>query len=250
MKTWLLNGKPILAEKAQSLDVFSQEYVSGVFETFRSFSGNFWRIEDHFVRLAKSATLLDIIVPVSDEVIFEALRSLLTVDMDFRYKFWTDGVDWWIKVLPLENLDFTQGIAVVDQVFARSLAAAKHGAPFYPAARKYCAEHAAFEVLWFDESDILLEGSITNVFAIIDGVLCTPSLGNILPGLMRSWILDQEVPVKLRDISREQLLSAHEIFCTNMVRGIIPVARWGDWQAQSFSMAEKLTETLHSNLPK
>jgi len=250
MKTWLLNGEPILVEAAQAIEPFDQEYNGGVFETFRSFLGHFWRIEDHIKRFKHSAKLLEITIPITDDVLVDSLKSLVDLTGDNRYKVWTDGVDWWIKVLPLDNLDFSKGVTVVDQVFHRPVVEAKYGGGFYPQARDYCRKHNAFEVLWFDEQDYLLEGSITNVFVMIDGQLCTPALGNILPGLMRQWVLDQDFKVKQCSISREMLLSADEIFCTNMVRGIIPVAIWGDWKSQSFSMAEMLITSLHSNLPK
>lgn len=84
----------------------------------------------------------------------------------------------------------------------------------------------------------LCEGSRTNVFIVRDDVLLTPSLkGPIVPGVMRALVLELARPYfsEVREVDRlklEELQTANEMFLTNSVRGIIPVARvdgrtWG-----------------------
>ncbi len=82
--------------------------------------------------------------------------------------------------------------------------------------------------LLVDEQGSVLEASRANVFAVREGVLTTPPLdGRILPGVtrMRTIELAGELGVEAREatLSRDDLLSADEVFLTGSVRGIEPV---------------------------
>jgi len=74
----------------------------------------------------------------------------------------------------------------------------------------------------------LIEGAASNVFAVIDGVLCTPPKGNdILPGITRDVILDlarkNNIPYSEDKIPFAALQEASEIWVTSSTREIIPV---------------------------
>src|SRR5205823_4197652 len=93
------------------------------------------------------------------------------------------------------------------------------------------------------------EGSRTNLFLIRNVSLSTPCLdGPIVPGVMRALVLEHARELPLVDVHEEtglrmgEIREADEIFLTNSVRGIIPVARagyddrhggfhWIDWPA-------------------
>jgi branched-subunit amino acid aminotransferase/4-amino-4-deoxychorismate lyase len=95
------------------------------------------------------------------------------------------------------------------------------------------------EVLSMTGSDRVWEGSRTNLFLVMGDSLVTPSLdGPIVPGIMRGLVIEQAhwlaMTVKIEDdVSRVWLMTADEVFLTNSVRGIIPVARVGEssWPA-------------------
>jgi branched-subunit amino acid aminotransferase/4-amino-4-deoxychorismate lyase len=66
-----------------------------------------------------------------------------------------------------------------------------------------------------------------------DQILTPPCAGKVLPGIMRSLILERgarlgldvrETPLNLLD----RLLRPEEVFVSNSVRGILPVQRWGE----------------------
>ncbi|MDD1632838.1 MAG: aminotransferase class IV, partial [Methylococcaceae bacterium] len=74
----------------------------------------------------------------------------------------------------------------------------------------------------------VIEGAASNVFAVIDGVLCTPPKGNdILPGITRDVILDiarkNNIPYSEDKIPFAALLTASEIWVTSSTREIIPI---------------------------
>jgi para-aminobenzoate synthetase / 4-amino-4-deoxychorismate lyase len=79
-----------------------------------------------------------------------------------------------------------------------------------------------------DADSAVLEASRANVFAVRDGALFTPPLdGRILPGITRMRVLQiaASIGVEVREarLSREDLLTAEEVFLTGSVRGIEPV---------------------------
>jgi D-alanine transaminase len=74
----------------------------------------------------------------------------------------------------------------------------------------------------------VIEGAASNVFAVIDGVLCTPPKGNdILPGITRDVILDlaqkNNIPCSEDKIPFTALQRASEIWVTSSTREIIPI---------------------------
>lgn len=90
----------------------------------------------------------------------------------------------------------------------------------------------AFE--YGDETTILsdFDGNITegpgfNIFASIDGVLCTP-VSNILEGITRSTVLllaeELQLPIIIRNIGTEEFINSSEIFITSTAGGIMPIS--------------------------
>lgn len=68
-----------------------------------------------------------------------------------------------------------------------------------------------------------------NLFAMLDGRLCTPDLGSSgIAGTRRRLVLEQLAPalgmeVEVRAISPEEAVDADELFCCNSLRGMQPV---------------------------
>ncbi len=85
------------------------------------------------------------------------------------------------------------------------------------------------EVLVVDEEDRLLEGTVSNVFLVLDGEACTaPRELGILPGIIRGRVLDDgRLPTCTRTLSLADLERATEAFLTNSVVGIRPLTRIG-----------------------
>jgi len=85
------------------------------------------------------------------------------------------------------------------------------------------------EVLLADEAGRIVEGAISNVFWVSGGVLATPpAASGPLPGIVRAKVLAlaqaEGLPVEERALPRGELAVAGEIFLTNSLVGIRPVA--------------------------
>jgi len=95
------------------------------------------------------------------------------------------------------------------------------------ARREWTAESIA-EGLMLDVDGRLISGTMTNVYAVIDGVVCTPAIVRCgVAGVMRAALLEawQGVgqPTSIRDLDPGELKAASEIFLSNALIGVWPV---------------------------
>ncbi len=84
------------------------------------------------------------------------------------------------------------------------------------------------EAVFFDPQNHVLEGATTNVFIVKNRLVMTPPLrSGILPGIMRGCIMQMPSPPLICecDVVLDELLRADEVFVTNTLLGIMPVAR-------------------------
>jgi len=84
------------------------------------------------------------------------------------------------------------------------------------------------EPLFIDSREVVLEGATTNLFIVRGGAVLTPPLAaGILPGVMRAHILGRlgyNFALE-QNITHAELLAADEVFVTNALLGVMPVAR-------------------------
>jgi branched-chain amino acid aminotransferase len=85
------------------------------------------------------------------------------------------------------------------------------------------------EAIMLDTRGYAVEGSAENLFIVKDGVIITPSLGSCaLPGITRSSVIELaknefKYEVWERDIERDELFTADEIFFTGTAAEVVPV---------------------------
>ncbi|HJU27010.1 MAG TPA: aminodeoxychorismate lyase, partial [Rhodanobacteraceae bacterium] len=80
------------------------------------------------------------------------------------------------------------------------------------------------EALLFDGEDRVIGATAANVFVARDGRIATPALDRCgVAGVARAEVLDALPGAEIRDIGREELMQADEIFLCSSVRGILPV---------------------------
>jgi D-alanine transaminase len=87
----------------------------------------------------------------------------------------------------------------------------------------------AYEALLLRD-DYLTEGSASNVFIVDSGVIKTPKLSNkLLPGITRKFLTDliEEKSLNFEecDISKDELLSSDEIFCSSSTNPVVPITQ-------------------------
>jgi 4-amino-4-deoxychorismate lyase len=82
------------------------------------------------------------------------------------------------------------------------------------------------EGLMLDQRARLIEGTMSNIFLVRDGVVRTPQLHRCgVAGVMRQIVMEQLVAVTETDLVLDDVIAADEVFLTNSVIGIWPVVR-------------------------
>jgi 4-amino-4-deoxychorismate lyase len=88
------------------------------------------------------------------------------------------------------------------------------------------------EGLMLDPDGNLIEGTMSNVFCVQDGTLCTPSLERCgVAGVQRDKIIEhaqrESIGLQIKAIPLTEALAADEMFVCNSLIGVWPVARLG-----------------------
>ncbi|HJU08768.1 MAG TPA: aminodeoxychorismate lyase [Rhodanobacteraceae bacterium] len=90
-------------------------------------------------------------------------------------------------------------------------------------ARAECNDPEIVEALLFDREDHVICATAANLFVAHDGRLSTPALDRCgVAGVARAEVLDALPQTRVRDIGRDDLMQADEIFLCSSVRGILP----------------------------
>jgi len=100
-------------------------------------------------------------------------------------------------------------------------------------ARSEWSDSEIGEGLMLDAQGHIIEGTMSNVFTLKDGVLHTPDLTQCgVEGVMRALVLDtaaeQGIEVNIGQIGLAEALQADGVFLTNSIIGIWPVNRLED----------------------
>jgi branched-chain amino acid aminotransferase len=222
----------------------------GLFETLRVFGGHPFLWERHLERMVLAAAELGFPVPASPVTLRSALDEVLAAEG------LSDAVARVTITRGIPGSRPTRSIAWVEAepVGGRLWRGTRTGAAFaivsrrpfepgplgpykttsrlaYHLAREEARVAGADETLLVSRTGEVLEGSVSNLFARIDGVgLVTPPLASgVLPGVTRAWVLAlarrEGTPVLERPLRLYELEQAREVFVTNSVQGVVPIAR-------------------------
>lgn len=246
------NGKFLNEEAFQDLGIIEFDNIS-LFSTMRTSFGKLLDWDLHKTRLQDSLSFLALSDSIDWCHIESGLEQVIAKnyqgrDLRIKLQIRPDGC-WFIKCakLPLPPADLWEKGGKVDEssVLFRTPSQFKYAWDYYP---KFFAEivksdNDYTEKLLFDRNGYLLEGVISNVFAVFGETLVTPK-ANILLGIGRQKIIDyarsQNVKIEERLIHRDELKKADEIFLVNAVRGVQPIGRWGSWKNIHFSAAKRM----------
>lgn len=253
--TVMIDGRIVPPEQAL-VSVFDRGFLYGdsVFESLRSYGGVPFALDEHLVRLERSAARVFIALPVSLAVlrgeILAALTSHGSAESYVRLTVTRGvgralGLDPELAERPLRVLFvsalsapppelYERGIAVITYRAERpsdapAVADAKIGNYLLAVlAMRVARAQGATEALLEDASGHILEGSTSNVFAVIAGKLVTaPETAAILPGITRAHVLaiaaDMGLSVELRSPHKGELLRADEVFISSSIRELVPV---------------------------
>lgn len=251
----------ILAAEQQSVHYYSNalHYGSAVFEGLRVYPTDegpaLFRLRDHIVRFLNSGAIIGLKIPFSEDDLVEAAIAVTRANgIDNGYlrplAFFGHGP---IDLKPKQRCPVHVFIAVRELGTFLGEGALRNGIrvtisswrkfhhTMLPTMAKASGNYAnsvlaAHEALdrGFDDAILLnQEGTVAsatgeNVFFVKDGQLYTnDESSSIVPGITRDCILhfarELNVPVTVRQFTREELLRADEVFLTGTAAEVTPV---------------------------
>jgi len=238
----------------------------GLFETLRVEGGQPHRWRRHLERLVVSAAELGFPVPPSPSVLAAALEEVLAAnrlsDAAARITV-TRGIPGgrptrtgcWIEAEPLaarlwRGTRSGQASAVISRRAFAPGSLARHKTTSrlaYHLAREEARAAGADETLLVDGADLVLEGSTSNLFAVVGGEVVTPPVAlGILPGIVRAQVLALcvrlGIPTRERAIPRSELAVADEVFVTNSIQQVVPLVAIDGGAVPSRTLGARLRE--------
>jgi branched-chain amino acid aminotransferase len=249
---WLNGQLRRRAEARISIDDFGFLYGAACFETMRAFGGVVFRLDRHLARLLGGLDALGVNAP-APEVLGDAVRATLGANAlrEARVRLTVSpGVG-------VGRLDVSSGLAPTvlvvaepappDPMPARLVIASQRVDAARPLAHAKTANYltsiiALAEARTAGGDDALLlgpngeavEAATANLFVVARGELVTPPLAaGPLPGITREAVLEcagaMGISCGERRIDRALLSAAEEVFVTNSIVGLRPVASVIGW---------------------
>lgn len=252
----MIDGE-LRAPHAQLVSVFDRGFLYGdsVFETLRTYAGAPFQLGEHMDRLARSAALVFIELPVPRATLeAEVLATIAAGQNPESYVrvMVTRGqgalgldpalAERPTRVIIVQPLatpperHYTEGITAITfrtqrQVDATSAVGAKVGNYLVSVlAMREASRVGAVEALIVDAHGAVLEGGTSNVFMVKGGRIITPDVSaGILAGITRAHLLEVAhalgVAVELRTPSVSDVYGADELFVSSSIRELMPVVR-------------------------
>ena len=247
-----LNGS-FVAQDSANLSTMDRGFTlsDGLFETMVASDDRIFRLNDHLDRLQRGAAILWIQLPRVDELIhvigetsrlngfpYSIVRLTVTRGVDSgRGLNVTRDVppSVVVRVTPWHGLSdqLTQGRRMVFSNIRRNdlspLTTVKSLSYVESVvARLEAHSVGADDALLLNTKGFLSGATSSNVFAVIEGELITPSENEgILPGIARRTVLEEAIHLgiiaKELPLTQEAITNANEVFLTNVVTGIVPV---------------------------
>ena len=104
------------------------------------------------------------------------------------------------------------------------------------------------ERLFLNTKEQISEGTVSNVFFVRKGVICTPEVScGLLPGILREYLCESE-EVKETDIYVRDLKWYQECFVTNSLMGIMPVRQIGGVRFEEDTVTKELMKKYQKNI--
>jgi len=250
-----LNNKLVPRDKAL-ISVFDHGFLygDGIYETLRAYKGTVFMLDEHIDRLFRSASMIGLDIPKGRQEIRKAVYDTIRVNkLEDAYVRVTVsrgagpiGLDPALCSTPTfivmakEFSDYPARyyrsgvkVAVVNtrRNYKRAIDPAIKSLNFLNniLAKVEAKERGAYEAIMLNYRGEVTEGTISNLFFIKNGVLCTPAMSTgILGGITRRIILDVAKKMNVETVEGrfrlKDLYEAEELFISNTTMEVMPVS--------------------------
>ncbi len=246
-------------------------YASSVFEGERAYHGHIFRMEDHSDRLIKSADIMGMAMPyTSDELDAAKLETLKAnglhdvPDAYVRAVAWRGAEEMGVGAsrtkthvaitcwrmpayYPVDDLGIKLCTTEWRKPDPRTAPTQSKTACLYAVgtiAKHEAATKGCADVMMLDYRGQVAEATSANLFAVIDGILMTPTPDCFLNGLTRQTVLDLasslDIPSKVGIIMPDDIWRASEIFLTGTAAEVTAVGKIDDHIYQVGDITKKI----------
>jgi branched-chain amino acid aminotransferase len=251
MSTWVWIDGEVVAERDARIGALDHGVTvgDGIFETAKVVDGTPFALTRHLARLRRSADLIGLRLPWSDEALADASAATIAAAAADpvnagspigRIRLTVTGgpgplgsdrsdvpPTLIVAAGPSGTWPASAGVAIVP--WTRNERSAVAGAKTTSYAENVVAlaeahRRGASEAILANTVGALCEGTGSNLFLEVDGQLCTPSLSTgCLAGITRALVCEI-VPVTERDdLDLDHLRSTSEAFLTSSTRDVQPI---------------------------
>ncbi len=244
-----LDGRVLPADEAR-ISPFDVGLLRGyaVFDLLQTLDGRPVLVREHIERFRRSASLLGLEVPVSDEALASAIRELLalnghreaTVRMVLTGGPAPTGMSFdpaaptllivTHEMFAVPERFYTEGAALITCEYRRELPEAKTTNYLtWLLMQARIEESGAIDVLYHDRG-LVSEAATASFYLVRDGRILAPDTG-VLHGTVGSLVLERASlsrDVEYGPISLEDAFAADEAFITSSVREVVPIVRIDD----------------------
>lgn len=239
-KYFSCNGELLPVEQAVvPLSNIEYSYGFGVYENIRVSTGHVHFLEDHCVRLMKSAKIIGLDHNFSDSLIKQSISALIKANEaeNCNLKVLLIGgktpEEASLSILCLNPLFpdrklYKEGAACTTYCYERAFPGAKtlNMLQSYLAYRE-AAERGAYDALLINREGRITEGTRTNFFAIKDRTLFTPPEKDVLPGVTRKYVikvaLENGFELREQNIQLADVAQFDGAFLTSTPSKIMPI---------------------------
>ena len=275
---WVYLNDRFVPQEEAVVSVFDHGFLygDGVYETLRAYRGRVFQLAEHLARLDRSASHIQLRLPVGPERLADLLReSLRRNQLQEAYLRITlsrgageIGLDPALcksptlviiakPFQPYPESIYTSGVAVIIAKTRRNLPEAL--SPQVKSlnflnnilAKMEAKTAGAHEALMLNHRGELTEGTTSNVFTVRGGRLLTPSVeSGILDGITRGLVLqlaaELGIPSEETRVTIEDLTRAEECFLTNTTQEVLPVTQV-DGRMIGNGRPGEITRRLHAS---
>lgn len=224
-------------------------YGLGVFETFRIYNGHPFLLDDHYERLMDALLALQIEWDMKKGDMLTILKELLLRN-ELKHAYIRFNVSAGIDEIGLQTgvyknpsvIVFIKPLTPPDIVVEKEGVILKQVRNTPEGNFRLKSHHYLNNILgkreignatnregiFFTKEGYVAEGIVSNIFFVKEGALYTPSLHTgILNGITRAFIIKvaQMLNIKVKEglFTKEELLTAEEVFVTNSIQEIVPL---------------------------
>jgi branched-chain amino acid aminotransferase len=256
-----VNGR-ISGERDAAISVFDHGFLygEGVYETMRTYNGRAFLYDRHMRRLRRSAQMIVLDVPFSDDELADRIRQTMAAAG-------LNGSEAYIRVLLTRGIGELTYDPKATPVPSVVIIVKPHADPLpevYENGVKVCVSpilrnhpqslnpmiksnnllnnalamqdairRGGTEAIMRNYRGELTECSQSNLFIVKDGVLLTPPLeAGLLPGITREFVMDlaRDLGVEAREetLRDSELFAADECFLTSTTKELLPIVQVDD----------------------